>query len=196
VKGLVFFSRLSTLIARCTRSFTHAAGSRAGRTSSRPGEMKREHQCTDWGTVTCSLGTGTLHANVLIRESGAVPATVSRTVHTRRDTTLHYSGRVACRPLSGTGRSVVLRVRLGLFQRLLLSRARRRARRPACVRDENPDRHRRPFCFWGSLTANNLRDLRLVACLPLDAASLAPSVFSVSEGAIFRRISGAAARAS
>jgi hypothetical protein len=63
------------------------------------------------------------------------------------------------------------------------------------VRDEDPDRHGL-FRFWGSLTANNLRDLRLVACSPLEAASFDPSVFSVPEGFIFRRSPGAAARAS
>ena len=47
------------------------------------------------------------------------------------------------------------------------------------MRDENPNR---PTCCWGSLTANNLRDLRLVACLLLDAALVTDSSLSYRIG--------------
>ena len=86
------------------------------------------------------------------------------------DTTLHYSGRVALAAFrNGKERRVACAA--GSVQPPLLQEPPDEpGDLPACVT-------RTPsgtllYCCWGSLTANNLRDLRLVACLPLDAASL------------------------
>ena len=130
-----------------------------------PAKMKRERQWCQCRVTSfeCRVGDrfGIRTSTFASDQSGAVPATVSWTGTRRADVRFHCFGRVApCGRRSGLGRSRAERP----------SRCRRPDRRPpsdepgdlpACVTGT-------PTAVAGPLTANNLRDLRLVACSPPD----------------------------
>ena len=143
VKGLCFAAP-SVYIGNAfeNRSFTHVTGSRLAPA----GRDEKGTPVPPWRTPKCSARLDDCASVHRHGQSGAVPATVNRTTDARwrrfatarpSDPDGHRRGRLSWREGEPPSVSVDHGLPIAWDGPWV-----RRARRPACVRDENPDRHR------------------------------------------------------